>query len=73
MKSNYSKDVPHEDLKVFKCATCEKDFGLNSDLNRHIKNVVIDRTSASSETSRTEFSAILCQKVRPKFGRTELS
>ena len=39
MKSNYSKDVPHEDLKVFKCTTCDKDFGLNSDLNRHIKNV----------------------------------
>ena len=32
--------------------------------------LVIDRTSALSETSRTEFSAILCQKVRPKFGRT---
>ena len=35
--------------------------------------LVIDRTSALSETSRTEFSAILYRKVRPKFGRTELS
>ena len=31
---------------------------------------MVDRTSALSETSRTEFSAILWQKVRPKFGRT---
>ena len=34
--------------------------------------LVIDQTRASSETSRTEFSAVFCRKVRPKFGRTEL-
>ena len=34
--------------------------------------IVVDRTSALSETSRTEFSAILCQKVRPKFGQSKL-
>ena len=32
---------------------------------------MIDRTTALSETSQTEFSAILCRKVRPNFGRTE--
>ena len=31
---------------------------------------MVDRTSALSETSRTEFLAILCQKIRPKFSRT---
>ena len=35
--------------------------------------VVIDRTLALSETNRTELSAILCQKLLQKFGRTELS
>ena len=35
--------------------------------------LVIDRTLALSETNRTEFSAILCQKLLRKFGRTELS
>ena len=34
--------------------------------------LVVDQACALSETSRTEFWAILCQKVRPNFGRTEL-
>ena len=37
-----------------------------------LMNLATGRTSALSETSRTKFLAILCRKVRPKFGRTEL-
>ena len=34
--------------------------------------LVVDRTRALSESDRTKFSAIICQKVRPKLGQTKL-